>query len=90
MTYRLAGIPVEIGAGVRHIGAFYANNSNTNRMNDATLFDAFAGWRVGTATLAVRVRHIGDRLWATWTGASQNQLILGEPRSFSLSFQAAF
>jgi hypothetical protein len=38
----------------------------------------------------VRVRNIGDRLWATWTGASQNQVILGEPRSFELSFQAAF
>jgi len=59
-------------------------------VNDVTLFDAFAGWRVGNGTLAVRVRNIGDRLWATWTGASQNQVILGEPRSFELSFQAAF
>jgi len=90
MTYRFAGMPVEIGAGVRHIGAFYTNNSNTTKVNDVTLFDAFAGWRVGNGTLAVRVRNIGDRLWATWTGASQNQVILGEPRSFELSFQAAF
>lgn len=90
MTYRFSGMPVEIGAGVRHIGAFYTNNSNTTRVNDATLFDAFAGWRVGNGTLGVRVRNIGDRLWATWTGASQNQVILGEPRSFELSFQAAF
>jgi iron complex outermembrane receptor protein len=90
VTYRFAGMPVEVGTGVRHIGAFYTNNANTTRVNEATLFDAFAGWRVGTGTLAVRVRNIGDRLWATWTGASQNQVILGEPRTFELSYQMAF
>ena len=41
--------------------------------------------------LTFRVRNLTDKLYAYWSGAnSNNQVLIGAPRSFEVSYRAAF
>lgn len=89
--YRFDGLPLSIGAGLRHSAAMYTNNANTVRINGYTLGDVYASWRVKPALLTLRVRNVADKLYATWSGASaNNQVVLGAPRTVELSAKFDF
>ena len=89
--YRFSGLPLAVGAGISHTGAMFTNNANTIRINSTTLADVYASWRVKPALLTLRVRNLGDKLYATWSGASAaNQVVLGAPRTLELSAKFDF
>ncbi len=89
--YRIAASPFSVGAGLSHTSAMYTNNANSVRINRHTLIDAYASWRLQPATLTLRVRNLGDKLYATWAGANANtQVVLGAPRSVELSARFDF
>ncbi|MFM9436691.1 iron complex outermembrane recepter protein [Janthinobacterium sp. CG_23.3] len=89
--YRFAGLPLSAGASLSHVGAMYTDNANTVRINGYTLADAYLGYRLPKALVTLRVRNLGDKLYATWSGPSAaNQLILGSPRSVDLTVKFDF
>jgi iron complex outermembrane receptor protein len=84
--YRVARLGLSFGAGLAYTGERYADNANTVRMNGYALADAYVAWRARPATVTLRVRNLGDRLYAKWTGSSAaNQIVLGDPRTVELT-----
>ncbi|MBB5017943.1 iron complex outermembrane receptor protein [Chitinivorax tropicus] len=91
MDYRFAETPWSVGGGLSHVGAMYTDNANTVRINGYTLADAYVSYRLPHALITLRGRNLGDKLYATWSGASAtNQVILGSPRSVDLSVKFHF
>ncbi|CAN7735871.1 TonB-dependent siderophore receptor [Variovorax sp. LjRoot290] len=89
--YKVPGWPVRVGAGVNRTGYSYANNANTLRMNGFTTATAYATWTLPKGELTFRVRNLTDKLYAYWSGANaNNQVMVGAPRSFEVSYRAAF
>jgi iron complex outermembrane receptor protein len=89
--YKVPGWPVRVGAGVNRTGHSYANNANTVRMNGYTTASAYATWALPKGDLTFRVRNLTDKLYAYWSGAnSNNQVMIGAPRSFEVSYRSAF
>ena len=89
--YRFAGLPLSAGVSLGHVGAMYTDNANTVRISGYTLADAYLGYRLPHALVTLRARNLGDKLYATWSGASaSNQVILGSPRSVDLTVKFDF
>lgn len=89
--YRLAGLPLAVGAALRGVGGAFTNNANTVRMNGYWLGDLYASWTAKPAVVTLRVRNVSDELYATWGGASaNNQVVLGAPRTVELSARFDF
>ncbi|MDR6858732.1 outer membrane receptor protein involved in Fe transport [Variovorax guangxiensis] len=89
--YKIPGWPVRVGGGVNRTGHSYANNANTVRMNGYTTASAHATWTLPKGDLTFRVRNLTDKLYAYWSGAnSNNQVMIGAPRSFEVAYRAAF
>jgi len=98
----IAGLPLEIGASGRHVGERFANNSNQIAMKAYTLGDVYASWTQSERVrLTFRVDNVTDTVHAVWSDpfyVSQtdpsflysNQLMIGAPRSFSVTLQAGF
>jgi iron complex outermembrane receptor protein len=89
--YKVDQLPLKLGAALNYTGERYTNNANTIRMNAFTTADVYASWRFGSGDLTLRVRNLGDKLYAGWSGANVNsQVILGAPRSADLTYHARF
>lgn len=89
--YRLAALPLSLGASLHYTGKRYANNANTLVMNGYAVADAHATWRLPEGDLSLRVRNLADREYAGWTGANANhQVMLGAPRSVDLTYHLKF
>lgn len=89
--YRFADLPLSAGVGLSHVGAMYTNTANTVRINGYTLADAYLAYRLPKALITLRGRNLGDKLYATWSGASAaNQVTLGAPRSVDLTVKFDF
>lgn len=89
-SYRLASLPVTLGAVVRHVGSAYTDNANTIRMAGYTLLDASISYELGAGMLTLRGRNLTDTFYAEWSGYSSTQVYIGAPRSFDLSYSVKF
>ncbi len=89
-TYRLAGLPLTLGAAVRHAGDFFTDNANTIRVKGHTVLDASISYRFSSSTLTLRGRNLGDRFYADWSGYSTTQVYVAAPRSVDLTWTAQF
>ncbi len=91
VDYKMDQLPLKVGAALNYTGDRFTNNANTIRMNAFTTADVYASWRLGSGDLTLRVRNLGDKLYAGWSGANVNsQVILGAPRSADLTYHARF
>ncbi|NHZ77792.1 TonB-dependent siderophore receptor [Massilia sp. CCM 8695] len=91
VDYTVDQMPLKLGAALNYTGERFTNNANTIRMNAFTTADVYARWRLGAGDLTLRVRNLGDKLYASWSGANANsQVILGAPRSADLTYHARF
>ena len=97
----IGGAPVEVGGTVRFVGDREANNANTITMNGYGLADVYVAWTVGAARLTFNVENLTDTAYASWSDVFylgqtdpsflySNNLMLGEPRTFSVLLQAQF
>lgn len=78
-----------VGSGIRYVGRRAANNANTVWMDAYTVADAWLSYRLPLGEATARVRNLTDAVYATRSyGASQ--VILGEPRSYEVSWRARF
>lgn len=89
---RVRGLPLDLGAGMRYVSARQGDYANTLTMKDYALVNVFAAWHAYKGiTLYGRIDNIGNKHFVQWadTGYS-GQVLLGAPRSFSISMQAGF
>ncbi|NHZ62507.1 TonB-dependent receptor domain-containing protein [Massilia genomosp. 1] len=91
VDYKVDQLPLKLGAALNYTGERYTDNANTIRMNSFATADVYASWRLGSGDLTLRVRNLGDKLYAGWSGANVNsQVILSAPRSADLTYHARF
>ena len=87
----IAGIPLELGAGVRYIGKRHTNFENSVTLNDYMVVNAFAAYTLDNLRISVNVRNLFDEDYAPWGDIFYpNQIGIAPPRSFELSFQSKF
>jgi iron complex outermembrane recepter protein len=89
-SYRIGDTPMTLAGGLRFQGRFFTNNANSTEIAGFTLLDAQASWRISAGEITLRGRNLTDALYADWTGASANQVLLGAPRTVDLSYFVRF
>ncbi|MGJ7902451.1 TonB-dependent receptor [Lysobacter sp. 1R34A] len=86
-SYRFEAIPLTLGGGVRHVGAFYTNNANSIRVAGHEVWDASLAYRLPFGEIALHGRNLGDAFYADWSGGAADQLVIAAPRSVELTFR---
>lgn len=81
----------DLGADLRHVSQRYSDTANTKTVPAYTVVDLRLGWRA-TKHLAVALRlyNAFDRLYATTTGNSGGQWLLGRPQAVEFSTDLRF
>ncbi|WP_152670264.1 TonB-dependent receptor [Lysobacter capsici] len=86
-SYRFEGVPITLGGGARHVGAFYTNNANSIRVAAHTVWDASVAYRLPFGEIALFGRNLTDEFYADWSGGAADQIVIGAPRSVELTFK---
>ncbi len=79
-----------IGLGARHVGERTANNANTLFLPSYTVWDAHGSLDTDWGTFGLRVRNLGDKVYANRSYNGGNQAVLGEPRFFEVNWRYRF
>lgn len=75
------------GAGLRHVGKRYIDNSNVQALPAYTTLDAALGWNISRRLqVQLNLRNLGDKLYAT-TSYGSSQYLLGDRRHAELTAQ---
>lgn len=85
-------LPVDLGAGMRYVSARKGDFANTLSLKDYALVNVFAGWHVHKGiTLYGRIDNLANKHFVQWADTSYpSEVLIGAPRSFSISMQAGF
>jgi iron complex outermembrane receptor protein len=97
----IAGLPLDAGIDVRHVGDRFGDNANTVTLESYTLAGVFVGYRWGATQLTTRVTNLTDEIYSPWADVFYlqqtdpsfpyaNQVLIGAPRSYELSVRARF
>ena len=83
----VAGVPLELGGGVRYIGKRYGDEANTLVLDKYALVNLYASYHLSPhALLTARVDNLFDKAYAQWVDIYYpSQVLLGSPRYFELS-----
>jgi iron complex outermembrane receptor protein len=89
---RIADLPVDLGAGMRYVSARKGDYANTLILKDYALVNLFAAWHAYRGvTVYGRIDNVGNKHFIQWADTSYpSEVMLGAPRSFSISLQAGF
>ncbi|QEH97081.1 TonB-dependent receptor [Gluconobacter thailandicus] len=89
---RIADLPVDLGAGMRYVSARKGDYANTLSLKDYALVNLFAAWHAYRGvTVYGRIDNVGNKHFIQWADTSYpSEVMLGAPRSFSISLQAGF
>jgi iron complex outermembrane receptor protein len=83
-TFRGNGLDgVSIGGGVRYLGASYADQENTLKVPDVTLFDARLGYKADNWGVSLNVTNLFDERYVSGCQGT-NVCSYGEGRVFKL------
>jgi iron complex outermembrane recepter protein len=82
----IAGLPLEIGGGVRYIGNRPGNTANTLILDKYALFNGYASYEVKPGILVTgRVNNLFNKEYAQWADIYYpTELMLGQPRYWEL------
>ena len=100
----IGGSPVEVGAAVRAVGDRWATHRNVISMNGYAVGDAWVAFNIDRTRLSLNVYNLTDTAYASWAhfqyiGNTENgpwglfyanQLMLGPPRTVSLTLTTRF
>lgn len=91
-TRRLGSLPLEIGAGLRFLGARYANNQNNITLNNYATLDIYATYHLKERfDFSARGKNLTNKVYASFADINYpTEIILGAPRSYMLSFTGRF
>ncbi len=86
-SYRFeAGLPIEAGTSVRHVGDRFSADANTVKLLAYTTADAFVSAELRKTRLTLRVRNLANKRYAIWGDPFYpDQILLGAPRSLEVS-----
>lgn len=98
---KIAGLPLELGAGARYVGDRYGENTNRILFKSYSLLDAYAAWTHEKYRVSIRMDNITDKAYVAWSDVYYlgqtdpsfiyaNQVMLGAPRTFGVTVQAQF
>ncbi len=81
---------VHLDAGLRYVGSRYSDAANTRRLPAYTVTDASIRYDVAPkSSVTLNVRNVFDKLYAR-NSYSTAQWVLGDPRSFEVTFEQRF
>jgi iron complex outermembrane receptor protein len=88
----VAGLPLELGAGVRYVGERTGDDANTLTLKSYTTLNLYATWSVTPKVdLSVRVDNATDKLFAQSADIFYpTQVQLGRPRFVQIDLRAHF
>jgi len=100
-SLRLTGVPIELGAAIRFVDDRFGDNANNITLKSYLLLDAYASWTHKNLRVSARISNVTDEDYASWADVFYlqqndpgflyaNQLLLGSPRTYELSFEASF
>lgn len=89
---RVENLPLDLGAGMRYISSRKGDYANTLTLKDYALVNVFAAWHAYKGvTVYGRIDNVGNKHFIQWASTDYpSEVILGAPRSFSISVQAGF
>jgi iron complex outermembrane receptor protein len=88
-TYFSASQNLELGLGLRGVGASAANTANTLYLPGYATVDALLRYDAPIGRISLRLRNLDDRIYATRPYGA-GQFMLGEPRWYELTWQRSF
>lgn len=85
-------LPLDLGAGMRYVSARKGDYANTLTLKNYALVNVFAGWHVYKGiTLYGRIDNLANKHYVQWADTSYpSEVLIGAPRSFTVSMQASF
>jgi len=91
-SYNTVGVlPVEMGLGYNRVDKRFANSKNTTELDAYQLLNVFVAYEKNNYRLGFNVRNVTDEIYAPWSDVFYpNQVALGSPRTYELSFRARF
>jgi len=82
---------VQIGGGFRYVDSRFADDGNSEKMPEYTVFDASVNWMVTDGlTLTARVRNLTNEDNYVIAPYVANQWIFGDPRAYEMSMRYSF
>lgn len=88
----VAGLPLEVGGGVKFVSGRYGNSANTLELNSYATGIVYATWELSpNVSLTGRINNLWDEEFVQWADIYYPaQVMLGEPRRFEVSALARF
>lgn len=97
----IGGSPIEIGGGYRYVDERYGDNNNEYLFHSYQLLDAYIAWVKDKYRVTVRADNLTDEAYVAWSDVYYlgqtdpsfiyaNQVMLGTPRSYSMTLQMNF
>jgi len=98
---RVAGLPLNIGGSVRYVDDRFGDNANTVTLHDYMVTDVYASWSLGNYRITGRLFNATDEEYSPWSDIFYmqqndpsfiyaNQVLIGAPRAWEISIEAAF
>ncbi|MGC1271585.1 MAG: TonB-dependent receptor [Croceibacterium sp.] len=88
----VAGLPLEIGGGVKYVGRRFGNSANTLALDPYATGIVYATWELTpTVSITGRFNNVWNETFVQWADIYYpTQVMLGEPRRFEVSALARF
>jgi iron complex outermembrane recepter protein len=88
---KIAGMPLEIGGGLRYIDDRFANFENNTTLKSYLLVNAFVAYNFPKYRLSINLRNVFDEDYAPWADIFYpDQVSIGSPRAAELTFYTKF
>lgn len=97
----VGGLPLELGAAARFVDDRFGENTNRITFKSYALLDVYVAWTHDKYRLSFRVDNLTDAPFVAWSDVYYlgqtdpsfiyaNQVMLGAPRTYSVTLQAQF
>ena len=88
----VAGLPLEVGGGVKYVGKRYGNTANSLLLKSYATGIIYATYELTPKlSLTARVNNVWDKRYVQWADIYYpSQVTLGEPRRIEISALARF
>ena len=91
-TRRIGTLPLEVGAGLRYLGARFANNQNDITLSNYATLDVYATYHLKERfDFSARGKNLINKAYASFADIYYpSEVVLGAPRSYMVSFNGHF
>ena len=99
-SYDVPSLPLEVGASLRYVDDRFGDNANNVTLKSYVLGDVFATWTHNNFRIRARVNNVADEEYVSWSDVFYlqqtdpsflyaNQVLLGSPRTYEVSFEVS-